>query len=234
MKYRIVQVNYRFTTAAADYEAMTLPMAGPMAGTPGLIWKVWLINAANSEAGGICLFNDAGAAESFAAQMAGMLQDDLPFSEASIKQFDVLEAHTRVTRGLPERAHTFADMAAEATAVVPVISPLDAQRRMVADANTLVIDVRDAADVADTGTIPGAVNISYGALTYQADSEVPESWRSPLLADRDRPIIATCILGPLGAIGGKLLHDMGFTNVSILEGGVQAWIDAGLSVAPAA
>ncbi|MFZ2420533.1 MAG: rhodanese-like domain-containing protein, partial [Anaerolineae bacterium] len=67
--------------------------------------------------------------------------------------------------------------------------------------------------------------------TYLADNEVPESWRDPRLADRSRPIITTCILGPLGAIGGKLLHDMGFTNVQILEGGVQAWIEAGLPVA---
>lgn len=93
-----------------------------------------------------------------------------------------------------------------------------------------MIDVRDAADIAATGTIPGAVNISYGALTYQADCEVPETWRASQLADRSRPIITTCILGPLGAIGGKLLHDMGFTNVHILVGGVQAWIDAGLPV----
>lgn len=35
---------------------------------------------------------------------------------------------------------------------------------------------------------------------------------------------------PLGALGGKLLHDMGFTNVQILEGGVQAWTDAGLPI----
>jgi len=55
--------------------------------------------------------------------------------------------------------------------------------------------------------------------------------RDPRLADRSRPIITTCILGPLGALGGKLLHDMGFTNVSILAGGVQAWIEAGLPVA---
>jgi rhodanese-related sulfurtransferase len=32
-------------------------------------------------------------------------------------------------------------------------------------------------------------------------------------------------------LGGKLLHDMGFTNVRILAGGVQAWMDAGLPVA---
>jgi rhodanese-related sulfurtransferase len=31
----------------------------------------------------------------------------------------------------------------------------------------------------------------------------------------------------MGALGGKLLHDMGFNNVRILDGGVQAWKDAG-------
>jgi rhodanese-related sulfurtransferase len=98
------------------------------------------------------------------------------------------------------------------------------------DPRTLVIDVRDAADIAQSGTIPGAINLSYGALTYLADSEVPESWRDPRLADRSRPIITTCILGPLGAIGGKLLADMGFCDVRILEGGVQGWIEAGLPV----
>ncbi len=231
MSYNIVQVNYHYEVSAADYEAMTLPMASPMSETPGLIWKVWLLNAADNEAGGICLFSDAGSAQRFAGQIASMMQDGLPFSNASIKQFDVLEAHSMVTRGLPSRSRTFGDMAAEAMAVVPVITPLEAQRRLAADANTLVIDVRDAADVAATGTIPGAVNISFGALTYQADRHVPEAWRSPLLADRSRPIIATCILGPLGAMGGKLLCDMGFADVSILEGGVQGWIDAGLPVA---
>lgn len=74
------------------------------------------------------------------------------------------------------------------------------------------------------------MNLSLGALTYLADHEVPEEWRDARLAGHARPIVTTCILGPMGAIGGKLLHDMGFTNVQILEGGVQAWIDAGLPV----
>lgn len=129
-------------------------------------------------------------------------------------------------------AKTFSQMAADALAQVPAISPSEAYRRLQEDPGILVIDVRDAADIAMTGTIPGAKNISYGSLTYKADNEVPEDWRDPALADRSRPIIATCILGPLGAIGGKLLHDMGFTNVSILEGGVQAWIEAGYPAEP--
>jgi rhodanese-related sulfurtransferase len=128
-------------------------------------------------------------------------------------------------------AKTFNRMAEEAYQAVPTIKPADAQRRQKKEADLLVIDVRDADDISQTGTVPGAANISFGALTYMADSEVPEAWRDPRLADRSRPIITTCILGPLGALGGKLLHDMGFTNVHILEGGVQAWIEAGLPIA---
>ncbi|MBN8637390.1 MAG: sulfurtransferase [Anaerolineae bacterium] len=124
-------------------------------------------------------------------------------------------------------AKTFTQMAEEAMAVVPVISAAEAHQRLQQNPSTLVIDVRDAADIAATGTIPGAKTISLGSLTYKADQQVPEAWRDPILQDRSCPIIATCILGPLGAIAGKLLHDMGFTNVSILEGGVQAWSEAG-------
>jgi rhodanese-related sulfurtransferase len=129
-------------------------------------------------------------------------------------------------------SRTFNQMVGEALADVPSISPVEARSRMAANPKVLMIDVRDAADIAATGIIPGAIAISYGALTYQADNEVPEGWRAPQLADRSRPIITTCIVGPLGALGGKLLHDMGFTDVSILQGGVQAWIDAGLPTQP--
>ena len=127
-------------------------------------------------------------------------------------------------------ARTFAQMAAEALAQVPAVTPAEARNRLQQNASVLIIDVRDAADIDETGTIPGTMNISLGSLTYKADTEVPEDWREPALQDRSRPIITTCILGPLGALGGKLLSDMGFTDVSILDGGVQAWIKAGFPV----
>jgi rhodanese-related sulfurtransferase len=123
---------------------------------------------------------------------------------------------------------TFDQMVKEAMGEVPIISVAEAQRRMQQDPRTLVIDVRDAADIQATGIIPEAMNISLGTLTYKADNEVDESWREPALRDRNRPIITTCEMGPMGALGGKLLKDMGFANVSILEGGIQAWKDAGL------
>jgi rhodanese-related sulfurtransferase len=124
-------------------------------------------------------------------------------------------------------AKTFNQMVSEAVAEVPVISPAEAQQRMQADPRTLVIDPRDAADIPVTGIIPGAMNISYGALTYKADIELPPEWREPELQDRSRPIIAACESGELGSLAGKLLKDMGFSNVYILEGGTQDWKDAG-------
>lgn len=124
---------------------------------------------------------------------------------------------------------TFGQMVDEATAAVPALNPKEAHWRIEQDPNTLVIDVRDASDIPLTGLIPGAVNISYGALTYKADMGVPQEWRDLRLQDRGRPIITTCIAGPLGALGAKLLKDMGFTNVTFIEGGTQGWRNAGLS-----
>lgn len=123
---------------------------------------------------------------------------------------------------------TFMQMAGEAMAEVSGISPAEAQQRMQQDRDTLLIDVRDAADISATGIAPGGVNVSLGMLPVRADQELPEEWRDPRLQDRSRQIITTCVLGPNGAIGAKLLKDMGFTNVSFIEGGMQAWKDAGL------
>ena len=88
--------------------------------------------------------------------------------------------------------------------------------------------MRDESSIRACGQIPGAAAISAVSLLYKADNEVPEEWRDARLADRSRPIITQCDLGPLSAIAAKNLQDMGFTNVSYLEGGIQGWKQAGL------
>jgi len=125
-------------------------------------------------------------------------------------------------------AKTFMQMASEAMAEVSGVTPVEVQRRINQDRSTLVVDVRDATDTVQTGVIPGALNISLGMLPVRADRELPEEWRNPSLQDRLRPVITTCALGPNGARGAKVLKDMGFANVSYLEGGMKAWVDAGL------
>ena len=240
MTQKIVQINGQLTVPVEEFERQNgVEAAAFFAGVPGLLWKIWIVNRARSEAGGIYLFADETSYEEYiTGPIAAQLRAYPLWTDVSIKGFDYLPAQSAVTRApigerwaaLSSGPVTFSSLAEEAYHAVPAIAPAAAYRRMQDEPNLLFIDVRDAADIAATGTIPGAMQISYGALTYQADHTAPEGWRAPQLADQDRPIITTCILGPLGALGGKLLHDMGFSDVQVLEGGVQAWIAAGLPV----
>ena len=125
-------------------------------------------------------------------------------------------------------AKSYMQMAEEAMARVEGISPEKVQQRLKQDPNALFVDVRDVADIPSTGLATGGLNISLGMLPVRADLELPEEWRDAGLQDRSRQIITTCQIGPNGAIGAKLLKDMGFTNVCYLEGGMEAWKAAGL------
>lgn len=125
-------------------------------------------------------------------------------------------------------ARTFNQLVAEAVAAVPAISPDEASQRLERDPRTFVVDVRDAHDLDGTGIIPGAANIPLGSLPYRADHEIAPAWRDPRFADFDRPILVTCEIGPMGALGAHLLREMGYRNVAFIAGGTQGWIDAGL------
>ena len=124
---------------------------------------------------------------------------------------------------------SFMQIVEAAVANVEGISPADAQQRLEQDPNALLVDVRDAGDIPSTGMVSGGMNISLGMLPIKADLELPEEWREPGLQDRSRQVITTCQLGPNAAIGAKLLKDMGFTNVTYMDGGMEAWKAAGLS-----
>ena len=125
-------------------------------------------------------------------------------------------------------AKSFMQMAEEAMTQVVGISVDDVHNRSKQDDNVLIVDVRDAADVPSTGLAAGGLNISLGMLPVKADLELPEEWREAGLQDRSRPVVVTCQVGPNGAIGASLLKDMGFTDVSYMEGGMEAWKSAGL------
>jgi rhodanese-related sulfurtransferase len=125
-------------------------------------------------------------------------------------------------------AKTFMQMAEEAMAEVERVAPPEAQQRLDQDPGALVVDVRDAEDIPSTGLAVRGLNVSLGMLPVKADQELPEEWRDSRLQDRSRQIIVTCQTGENAARGGKLLKEMGFTNISYMEGGMEAWIAAGL------
>ncbi len=125
-------------------------------------------------------------------------------------------------------AKTFTQMVDEAKADVPGVSPQEVQQRMQQNPQMLVVDVREPESLAGTGIAPGAMNVPLGVLPIKADRELPAEMRDERLQDRDQPVVVTCMRGGQAALGAKTLKDMGFTNVSYMEGGMTGWNEAGL------
>ena len=125
-------------------------------------------------------------------------------------------------------AKTFMQMVQEAKAAVPGVRPVDAQRLFQENPDALLLEVRDAENIPADQKAPNMVNISLGSLPIRADLEVPEERRDIRLADRSRQVNTTCGVGNLAAMGARLLKEMGFTNGSYMDGGMQGWKDAGL------
>ena len=91
----------------------------------------------------------------------------------------------------------------------------------------VILDVNDKEDVEQRGMVKGAVNISLGTLYYKADADVPDDFKDERIQDRNKKVVVTCGLGLCAAIGGKLLKDMGFKDVKLLEGGVTKYQEDG-------
>lgn len=97
MSAKILQINYKLNGPRAEYERENLPYAQPIADILGLRWKVWIINEAPSEAGGIYLFDDDAAVQAF---LDGPIVAEMKGDPTlSIKVFDVIEELTTITRG---------------------------------------------------------------------------------------------------------------------------------------
>ena len=112
-----------------------------------------------------------------------------------------------------------------ANAAVPRITPAQA-REMMAKGNTLVIDVRDAPEVENSGKIAGAAHVSRGMLEFRADPETPYHDKN---FTKDKTVILYCASGGRSALGGKVLKDMGYDRVYNL-GAFKDWAEGGGAV----
>jgi rhodanese-related sulfurtransferase len=122
-------------------------------------------------------------------------------------------------------AASLKQMMDEANAAVPRITPAQA-RDMIAQGNTLVVDVRDAPEVEKSGKVAGAVNVSRGMLEFRADSESPYHDKN---FAKDKNVIVYCASGGRSALSGKVLKDFGYERVYNL-GSFKEWTDAGGAV----
>jgi rhodanese-related sulfurtransferase len=109
-----------------------------------------------------------------------------------------------------------------ANAVVPRITPAQAQE-LIDNGNAVIVDVRDAPEVEQSGKVAGAVHIPRGMLEFRADPESPYYDQS--LA-KDKTVIVYCAAGGRAALSGQALKEMGYGEVYNM-GGFRDWAEAG-------
>jgi len=98
------------------------------------------------------------------------------------------------------------------------LDPAALQGLLASNERPRLIDVRGAAEVA-RGMLAGAQHIELAALAARAGE-----------FDPDAPLVLYCLSGARSAQGCALLAQRGFQRLYHLQGGIAAWIKAGLPV----
>ena len=73
----ILQINFNLNVPAAEYQKIADSVAYAFLDVPGLRWKIWLLNPAAQEAGGIYLFDSQESLDAYlngpwVAQLRGL------------------------------------------------------------------------------------------------------------------------------------------------------------------
>ena len=96
----MLQINFNYSVTKEEYEQAVAPLAEKFANVSGLKWKIWILNAENKEAGGIYMFENQAAVDTYlAGPLAEAVTTHPALSNFSIKQFGIMEDITKVTRG---------------------------------------------------------------------------------------------------------------------------------------
>ena len=109
------------------------------------------------------------------------------------------------------------ELLAAARARIERLSPKETQAAM--DGGALVIDIRPIHQRTADGVIPGAAIIDRNVLEWRLDDVEP-----------DRQVIVVCNEGYASSLAASTLIDLGYHRAGDLDGGVQAWLQAGLPI----
>ena len=121
---------------------------------------------------------------------------------------------------------TVDEMLAAARARLQRVQPsnVDAEQ----DRGAVVVDIRCESDRRRTGVIRGSVAVERTVLEWRADPDSP--WSDPRIAELDRRLILICSDGYSSSLAAVSLLDLGFGDVTDVDGGVTAWVAEGLSL----
>jgi hypothetical protein len=100
MSKKILQLNFKFSVSKSEYEQAASSLADDFAAVDGLVWKIWLMNEKESEAGGIYLFDDESSLKAYLeGPLAAQVKSHPALSNMSAKVSDVMDKVTAITRG---------------------------------------------------------------------------------------------------------------------------------------
>jgi rhodanese-related sulfurtransferase len=116
-----------------------------------------------------------------------------------------------------------------ANQAVPKVT-VDEARRLIAAEDALLVDVRDANELAQSGKLEGALNVSRGMVEFRADPEL--TYHNPEFR-KERPVIVYCASGGRSALAGQALQELGYERVFNL-GGFKDAAEAGFATEQAA
>ena len=91
----------------------------------------------------------------------------------------------------------------------------------------VMIDIRDARELAKAGRIADAVHAPRGMLEFLVD---PNSPAHKEVFATDKQLVIVCASGGRSALSAKTLMDMGLDNVQDMEGGFSGWVKTGLPI----
>ena len=119
----------------------------------------------------------------------------------------------------------FMELINKANEEIDTITAEELEKEMNQD-DVVIVDVQSKEAIDEAGMIPGAIHAERGMLEFFADQSEENSLKKKEL-DPNKKIIVYCGVGGQGALSAKTLKDMGFKNVSNLQGGVKAWTASG-------
>ena len=120
---------------------------------------------------------------------------------------------------------SFIDLLDEANAEIKTITVKELEL-IINQPGVTIIDVQSKDIISKSGMIPNAIHANRGFLEFYADQRENNPFRIKEI-DSSKKIIIYCGVGGQGALATKTLQDMGFSDVSNLQGGSEAWIKAG-------
>jgi hypothetical protein len=100
MANKILQINVRFNVSAVELAKEFEAAAVPIAEVPGLKWKIFGMDEERGEAAGIYLFEDDASLKAYIeGPIVARMKTLEAFSDITMKDFDVVEEATAITRG---------------------------------------------------------------------------------------------------------------------------------------